>query len=73
MQNEFLAAFEENLDLAPGTLTLETEYKDLPEWDSLAQLSLMTVIEDLYGKVIDPALIRNSRTVGQLLDAIGTA
>lgn len=70
MHNEFMAAFEENLDLAPGTLGLDTEFKELAEWDSLAQLSLMTVIEDLYGKVVDPALIRASRTVGELLDRI---
>lgn len=71
--NEFIGAFEETLDLAPGSVDAQTEFKALAEWDSLAQLSVMTIIEDIYRKVIDPALLRSSRTVGELVAAIEAA
>lgn len=71
--NDFISAFEETLDLAPGSVTPGTAYRDLPEWDSLAQLAVMTIIEDIYKKVVDPALIRNSKTVGELVAAVQAA
>jgi acyl carrier protein len=64
---EFIEAFEENLDLAPGSVTADTDFKALAEWDSLAQLSVITIIEDIYRKVIDSSLLKNSSTVGELI------
>jgi acyl carrier protein len=69
--NEFIREFEENLDLAPGSLSPATEFKELAEWDSLAQLSVMTLIEDIYNKVIDPGVLKNSRTIGDLIANVG--
>ena len=71
--NDFIQAFEETLDLPAGSVTAQTAFKELPEWDSLAQLSMMTVIEDIYRKVIDPALFRHSATIGDLLAAVEAA
>jgi len=65
--NEFIQAFEENLDLEPGSVNAETDFKALPEWDSLAQLSVMTMIEDIYHKLIDPAVLKKSTTIGELI------
>jgi len=71
--NDFISAFEETLDLPAGSVGPQTVYRDLPDWDSLAQLAVMTIIEDVYKKVVDPAIIRNSRTVGDLLAAVQAA
>lgn len=71
--NEFIQALEETLDLSPGSVNAQTEFKALPEWDSLAQLAVMTLVEDIYQKVIDPALLRNTRTVGELVAGIEAA
>jgi acyl carrier protein len=64
---EFIEAFEENLDLAPGSVSSDTDFKALAEWDSLAQLTVITIIEDIYRKVIDSSLLKNSSTIGELI------
>jgi acyl carrier protein len=69
----FIRAFEEILDLPPGSVNAQTEFKEMAQWDSLAQLSVMTIIEDIYRKVVGPALLRNSRTIGDLIASIEAA
>jgi acyl carrier protein len=71
--NDFIRAFEETLDLPPGSVTPATDFKSLADWDSLAQLSVMTIIEDMYRKVIDPSLFKRCATIGDLLAAVETA
>lgn len=68
--DEFIRAFEEALDLPPGSVTGETVFKELAEWDSLAQLSVMTLLEDHYGTVVSPGLLKSSRTIGDLVAGI---
>ena len=67
MNSEFIQALEEILDVPPASLNEASDFKDLPEWDSLAKLSVMVMIEDNYKKLIDPSLLENSRTIGELL------
>ena len=67
MSIEFIQALEEILDLAPGSLKHDSDFKAVPEWDSLAALSVMVKIEDTYKKVIDPSVLKNSSTVAELI------
>lgn len=67
---EFIDAFEESLDLEPGSVNADTDFKALAEWDSLAQLSVMTLIEDMYRKVIDSSVLKNSATIGELIASV---
>jgi acyl carrier protein len=67
MNTEFIQALEEILDVLPGSLDEASDFKELPEWDSLAALSVMVKIEDSYKKVIDPSVLKNSRTIGELI------
>lgn len=67
MNSEFIQALEEILDVPPGSLNETSDFKELPEWDSLAALSVMVKIEDTYKKVIDPSVLKNSRTIGELI------
>lgn len=67
MNTEFIQAMAEILDVLPSSLNEDSNFKDLPEWDSLAALSVMVKIEDTYKKVIDPSVLRNSRTIGELI------
>lgn len=67
MSNEFIQALEEILDVAPGSLNENSDFKAHPEWDSLAALSAMVMIEDKYKKVIDPSVLKNSKTIRELI------
>lgn len=70
MSMDLIQGMEEILDLAPGSLSAETDFKALGEWDSLAALSLMVLIEDNYKKIIDPAVLKSSRTIAELAENI---
>lgn len=67
MSADFIQALEEILDVPPGSLNESSDFKNLPEWDSLAALSVMVKIEDSYKKLIDPSVLKSSRTIGELL------
>lgn len=70
MSMVLINGMEEILDFAPGSLNLDTDFKALGEWDSLAALSLMVLIEDIYKKIIDPAVLKRSRTIAELVENI---
>ena len=48
-QDEFLEYFKEALELQPESkIALADNFKDLDEWDSLAQLSLTAMLDEVY-------------------------
>lgn len=58
------------LDIEGRTLTLEDNFRDLDEWDSLAYLSTIAMIDDEYGVVIDSKTFRTLQTLGDIAKAI---
>jgi acyl carrier protein len=69
---EFLSLFAETVGAEPKSLTLDTELSSLEAWDSVAYLSTMTLIDEKMGVAIDPELLVESRTVGDILSAART-
>ena len=58
---------EEILDLEEGTLSPETVLKDLEEWDSVAFLSFIAMMDDEFGKTIKGSLVKEQKTVADLM------
>lgn len=54
-QNVFLNRIRDVLEIDGRELTLADELKQLDEWDSLACLSVIAMIEDEYGIVLRPS------------------
>jgi acyl carrier protein len=48
----------------------KTIYKDLPEWDSVLALSIISMIDDNYNKRISGAELRSCQTIQDLFDVI---
>lgn len=48
MIKSFLNKFEDCLEIDIDTLSLETKFKELAEWDSLGLLNFMAMLEDEY-------------------------
>lgn len=63
-----LAMIEEIMDLDEGTLTPATVLEDLEEWDSMAKLSVMVMMDDEFGKVLTGDAVRALKTVQDILD-----
>ncbi len=64
---EKLALIEEALDTEEGTLTPETNLDDLAEWDSIAALSLIAMMDENFGKTLPGKEIKELVTVGDIL------
>ena len=64
---EFLSLFAETVGAEPKSLTLQTELSTVETWDSVAYLSTMALIDEKMGVAIDPDLLVESRTIGDIL------
>lgn len=66
-----LELLEEMLELDEGTLTPETNLEDIEEWDSMAKLSLIVLVDDECGKSLTGQEIKGFVTVQDILDFMG--
>ena len=67
-QEEKLALLEDMLELDGGTLKPETELNSIDEYDSMAKLSLIVLMDDEFGKKLNGEQIRAFKTVQDILD-----
>jgi acyl carrier protein len=65
--NSFAAIFD---DTSPDQISISTVYRELEEWSSLSALSLLAIVEDEYGVNLNNQDLRNSTTVGDILDIV---
>lgn len=66
-----LELIEEVLDVEPGSLTPDRELSSIDEWDSLARLSLIVMIDDECGKTLTNDDIKVLRTIQDIMDVMG--
>ena len=64
---EKIALIEDVLEL-PGKLTVDTVLADLPEYDSMAKLSIIVMFDDELGKKLTGEELRSFKTVGDMVD-----
>jgi acyl carrier protein len=69
---EKLVLLEEMMELDEGILTLETELDDLEEWDSIAVISFIAMIDDEFNKTIKGSQIKEFKTVSDALAVMET-
>jgi len=67
-QEEKIALLEDMLELDGGTLKPETVLADIDEYDSMAKLSLIVLMDDEFGKKLTGEQIRVFKTVQNILD-----
>lgn len=68
LEKEKLAMLEETLDLEEGTLTADTALADIDEYDSMAKLSLIVLMDDEFGVKVTGDMIKGFKTVGDILE-----
>ena len=66
-EQEKIALLEETLELDEGTLTAETVLADVDEYDSMAKLSLIVMMDDEFGVKLTGDVIKGFETVGDIL------
>lgn len=64
---EKLALLEDMLELDEGDLTLDKALDDIDEYDSMAKLSLIVLMEDEFGVKLTGDVIKGFKTVGDII------
>ena len=64
---EKLALIEEVLDVEAGSLTQETMLADVEEWDSIAALSLIVMLDEKFEKTVSGAQIKAMTSINDIL------
>lgn len=58
---------EEMMELEAGTLKADTVLSDIEEWDSIALISFIALMDDEFDKVIKGSVIKQAKTVSDLM------
>lgn len=70
MKENFLALFKETLDMENSELLMSDQFRELEEWDSIANLSLMAMIDVEYDVIIENSEFKKLNTLQELWDKI---
>lgn len=70
-QEEKIAMLEDLLELDGGSLKPEMELKDIAEYDSMAKLSLIVMMDEECGKKLTGEDIQSFNTLQDILDFMG--
>jgi acyl carrier protein len=65
---EKIKLLEDALELDENSLTEETLLADVPEYDSMAKLTLIVLFDDQFGKKLTGEQIKLFKTVKDVLD-----
>lgn len=65
-----LAEIADILEMEPEELTPELILDELETWDSIAVLSVISIMNDKFNKFPNADEIRRYKTIGDLLDAM---
>ena len=66
-EREKLALLEDMLELDEGDLTMDKALEDVDEYDSMAKLSLIVLMEDEFGVKLTSDMIKGFETVGDIV------
>lgn len=66
-EREKLALLEDMLELEEGDLTVDMELDDIDEYDSMAKLSLIVLMEDEFDVKLTGDVIKGFETVGDIV------
>lgn len=68
---EFIDIFIETLELEDASnINSQTDFKSLDDWDSLASLSIISMVDDRFGVTINKKEVRACDTIEDLFNMI---
>lgn len=70
MEEKFISQLKEILEIEDRELKTTDIFRDFEEWDSLANLSVIAMIDEEYNVVIDNTEFKNLKTIGEVIEAI---
>ena len=66
-ENKKMELIAEVLEVEVDGLTPETKLGDLDEWDSIALISFIAMMDDEFDKIIKGSVVKEQKTVADLM------
>lgn len=70
MEQKFLSLVKEVLEIEDRELLLSDDFKQFDEWDSLANLSFVSMLDEEFNVVIDNDKFKSMETLQEVFDVI---
>ncbi len=70
METQFIGALQEALEIQDREIHLADQFRSYPEWDSLAQLTLIAMLDEEFGVSIEMKRFNELVTVQDLIEAV---
>jgi acyl carrier protein len=70
MKEKFINSLKETLEIQNREINLSDNFRNYKEWDSLAQLSLIAMLDDEYGVAIENEKFIKLITVEDLMNEV---
>lgn len=70
MEEKFIEALKEALEIEDHDVELKDDFRQYPEWDSLNRLSLIAMLDEEFDIQIEDKVFNELKTVGELLQAV---
>ena len=70
MEQNFFDLLKEAIEIEDHDVNMEDQFREYPEWSSLAYLSIIAMLDEEYDVQIEEAEFKKLRTVGDLYNAI---
>lgn len=69
----FVEHLAEALEQSPDGLSAETRLREIPNWDSLAILTTLAMIDERYSVTISGEVLQECETIGDLREKVRAA
>jgi acyl carrier protein len=67
--NEFIEKFKEALDIE-GEFDINVELEEFEEWDSMGYISVMSMLDEEYGKEVNANQLKDCKTLADLYELV---
>ena len=67
---EKMTLLEELFEVEPGELSEKMILEDFEEWDSMLRMSLIVLMEDIFGKKVTRKEVMEYKTIGDIMSAM---
>jgi acyl carrier protein len=69
----FIETLQSSLEIEGREIQMTDEFRKYPEWDSLAQLTMIAMLDEEFGITIEMKRFNELATVKDLFEAVKTA
>ena len=71
-QEKFLGQFIAQFDTEPTGVTMDTDFRNIDDWDSLTALGVISMIDDEYNVKLSGEELKSSNSVRDIFNIVKT-